>query len=319
MNVIAVDRVTKRFAGHVAVEDLSLTVPQGGIFGLLGPNGAGKSTTIRMILDILIPDEGKISLFGDARGARDLSARIGFLPEERGLYPRMLVLDSLIFLGQMRGLSRANARHRALWWLEKVGLSDWSKRKVQDLSKGMQQKVQLVGALLHEPDLLVLDEPFSGLDPVGVDALAEVLRQRVADGVAVLFSSHQLELVERLCDRVAIIRAGSLVASGTVEELSNDPGGRRSVLVAVDAPAGWPERVVAAVAGAQLVRTVARPAGTAALVRLAPGVDEQPLLEAARAAGPVREMTPWRTSLAERFRSVMTVEASLAAAEGEAA
>src|ERR1041385_9264340 len=191
MNVIEVDRVSKRFAGHVAVDTLSLAVPQGGIFGLLGPNGAGKSTTIRMILDILIPDEGSISLFGQRDGARKQSARIGFLPEERGLYPRMLVLDSLISLGQMRGLDRANARHRALWWLNKVGLSDWSKRKVQDLSKGMQQKVQLVGALLHDPDLLVLDEPFSGLDPVNAQVLQEAVLELSRNGKTILFSTHQ--------------------------------------------------------------------------------------------------------------------------------
>ena len=230
MNVIAVDRVTKRFAGHVAVEDLSLTVPQGGIFGLLGPNGAGKSTTIRMILDILIPDEGKISLFGDARGARDLSARIGFLPEERGLYPRMLVLDSLIFLGQMRGLTRANARHRALWWLEKVGLTDWSKRKVQDLSKGMQQKVQLVGALLHEPDLLVLDEPFSGLDPVNAQVLQETVLELGRTGKTIVFSTHQMEQAESLCDRVVIINRGKKVVDGTVAEIKAAAGTRNVVL-----------------------------------------------------------------------------------------
>jgi ABC-2 type transport system ATP-binding protein len=230
MNVIAVEHVTKRFAGHVAVEDLSLTVPQGGIFGLLGPNGAGKSTTIRMILDILIPDEGSISLFGDKRGARDLSARIGFLPEERGLYPRMLVLDSLIFLGQMRGLTRANARHRALWWLNKVGLSDWAKHKVQDLSKGMQQKVQLVGALLHEPDLLVLDEPFSGLDPVNAQVLQDTVLELGRTGKTIVFSTHQMEQAESLCDRVVIINRGKKVVDGTVAEIKAEAGARNVVL-----------------------------------------------------------------------------------------
>jgi ABC-2 type transport system ATP-binding protein len=241
------------------------------------------------------------------------------MPEERGLYPKMRAADQLAYLAALRGVPTPEARAAAGRWLAVLGLSDRAGDRVEELSLGNQQRVQLAAALVHEPRVLVLDEPFSGLDPVGVDALAEVLRQRVADGVAVLFSSHQLELVERLCDRVAIIRAGSLVASGTVEELSDDPGGRRSVLVSVDAPAGWPERVVAAVAGAQLLRTLARPAGVVALVRLAPGADEQPLLEAARAAGPVRELTPWRTSLAERFRSVMTVEASPAAERVEAA
>jgi ABC-2 type transport system ATP-binding protein len=230
MNVIEVDRVSKRFAGHVAVDTLSLAVPQGGIFGLLGPNGAGKSTTIRMILDILIPDEGSISLFGQRDGARKQSARIGFLPEERGLYPRMLVLDSLIFLGQMRGLDRANARHRALWWLNKVGLSDWSKRKVQDLSKGMQQKVQLVGALLHEPDLLVLDEPFSGLDPVNAQVLQDAVLELSRNGKTILFSTHQMEQAESMCERVAIINRGQKVVDGTVAEIKAAAGTRHVAL-----------------------------------------------------------------------------------------
>jgi len=231
MNVIAVDRISKRYAGHVAVEELSLAVPEGGIFGLLGPNGAGKSTTIRMILDIIIPDEGRISLFGDTKGARELSARIGFLPEERGLYPRMLVLDSLVFLGQMRGLSRADARHRANWWLEKVGIADWAKRKVQDLSKGMQQKVQLVGALLHDPDLLVLDEPFSGLDPVNTQVLQEAVLELSRKGKTILFSTHQMEQAESMCDRVVIINRGRKVVDGTVAEIKSDAGAKN---VAID-------------------------------------------------------------------------------------
>lgn len=230
MNVIEVDRVTKRFAGHLAVDALSLAVPQGGIFGLLGPNGAGKSTTIRMILDILTPDEGTISLFGDRKGARHQSARIGFLPEERGLYPRMLVLDSLIFLGQMRGLTRANARHRSLWWLNKVGLSDWAKHKVQDLSKGMQQKVQLVGALLHEPELLVLDEPFSGLDPVNAQVLQDTVLELGRTGKTIVFSTHQMEQAESMCDRVVIINRGQKVVDGTIAEIKAAAGTRNVAL-----------------------------------------------------------------------------------------
>ena len=230
MNVIEVDRVSKRFAGHVAVDALSLAVPQGGIFGLLGPNGAGKSTTIRMILDILVPDEGTITLFGDKKGARHFSKKIGFLPEERGLYPRMIVLDSLIFLGQMRGLSRADSRHRALWWLGKVGLSDWSKRKVQDLSKGMQQKVQLVGALLHEPDLLVLDEPFSGLDPVNAQVLQETVLEIGRSGKTIVFSTHQMEQAESMCDRVVIINRGQKVVDGTLSEIKAAAGDRHVAL-----------------------------------------------------------------------------------------
>lgn len=229
MNVIEVDRISKRFAGHVAVDELSLAVPEGGIFGLLGPNGAGKSTTIRMILDIIVPDSGSISIFGSG-GAQAVSSRIGFLPEERGLYPRMIVLDVLIFLGQMRGLDRATARHRALWWLEKVGLAAWSKRKVQDLSKGMQQKVQLVSALLHEPDLLVLDEPFSGLDPVNAQVLQEAVLELGRKGKTIVFSTHQMEQAESMCERVVIINRGQKVVDGTVAEIKAAGGVRHVAL-----------------------------------------------------------------------------------------
>ncbi|MGH7590555.1 MAG: ABC transporter ATP-binding protein [Gemmatimonadales bacterium] len=214
--VIAVDRVTKRFAGHTAVRGLSLSVPQGGIFGLLGPNGAGKSTTIRMMLDIIEPDEGKISILGGALGARDLSQRIGFLPEERGLYKKMKVLDQLVFMGEIRGLSAGHARERATWWLGQLGLGDWTAKKVEDLSKGMQQKVQFAGALVHDPELLILDEPFSGLDPVNSQILEETVVQVSRGGRTVLFSTHNMEQAEKMCDRVAIIARGQKVVDGSV-------------------------------------------------------------------------------------------------------
>ncbi|MEO7072309.1 MAG: ATP-binding cassette domain-containing protein, partial [Rhodanobacter sp.] len=172
---VRVESVTKRFAGHTAVDQLSMQVAAGGIFGLLGPNGAGKTTMIRLIMGILEPDAGSITLFGSDADSRKLSARIGYLPEERGLYKKMKVLDHLIFLGETKGISRRDARVRAQGWLQRLGVADWAAKKVEDLSKGMQQKVQFAGALLHEPELVILDEPFSGLDPVNAQVMKDIV------------------------------------------------------------------------------------------------------------------------------------------------
>jgi ABC-2 type transport system ATP-binding protein len=227
---VSVEAVIKRFAGHTAVNRLSLEVSSGSIFGLLGPNGAGKSTTIRLIMGILEPDEGTISLFGSREGSRKLSARIGYLPEERGLYKKMKVLDHLIFLGETKGIKRSDARKRALAWLERLGLADWALKKVEDLSKGMQQKVQFAGALLHEPELVILDEPFSGLDPVNAQGMKDIVVELAAAGRTVLFSTHVMEQAERMCDRIAIIARGEKVVSGTVAQVKADFGGRHVAL-----------------------------------------------------------------------------------------
>lgn len=224
--VISVDRVTKRFAGHVAVSDLSLRVPKGGIFGLLGPNGAGKSTTIRMIMNIIVPDEGRIELFGAPGRGRDLSERIGFLPEERGLYKKMQIVDHLVFLAETKGLGRGGARKKALDWLERLGLEDWAKRKVEDLSKGMQQKVQFIGTLLHDPELVILDEPFSGLDPVNSKTMREVVVEVARAGRTVLFSTHIMEHAEQMCDRIAIIAHGKKIVDGALADIKQEFGGR---------------------------------------------------------------------------------------------
>jgi len=226
--VVSVDRITKRFAGHTAVQSLSLAVPAGGVFGLLGPNGAGKSTTIRMIMHIIEPDEGTVTLFGGPGTGRELSARIGFLPEERGLYPRMEVLEQIIFLGETKGLRRKDARERALRWLDRLGLGDWGRRKVQELSKGMQQKVQFIGTLLHDPDLVILDEPFSGLDPVNLQVMKDVVVEIARSGRTVLFSTHIMEQAERMCDRIAIIARGEKIVDGRVADIKAE-GGKRHV------------------------------------------------------------------------------------------
>ena len=224
--VVAVNGVTKRFAGHTAVRDLTLSVPKGGIFGLLGPNGAGKSTTIRMIMNIILPDEGTIALFGSAVGGRALSERIGFLPEERGLYKKMKVVDQLIFLAETKGLSRSVARVKAIQWLKRLELDDWTNRKVEDLSKGMQQKVQFISTLLHEPELVILDEPFSGLDPVNSQVMREVVVEVARSGRTVLFSTHIMEQAEQMCDRIAIIAHGAKVVDGALADIKREFGGR---------------------------------------------------------------------------------------------
>ncbi len=224
------DHVTKRFSGHVAVRNLSFEVPTGGIFGLLGPNGAGKSTSIRMMMDIIEPDEGSIALFGSDRKGRDLSARIGFLPEERGLYKKMQVLDHLVFFGEVKGIGRGEARRRATAWLERLGIGDWADKKVEDLSKGMQQKVQFIGALLHDPELVVLDEPFSGLDPVNSQVMKDVVIDLAKSGVTVLFSTHIMEQAERMCDRIVIIARGEKVVDGSLSEIKGEFGGRHVAL-----------------------------------------------------------------------------------------
>ena len=223
--VVLVERVVKRFSGHTAVQDLSMAVPRGGIFGLLGPNGAGKTTTIRMIMNILTPDEGRIGVFGQP-ASRDLSPRIGFLPEERGLYKKMEVLEHLVFLGETKALARSDARARARQWLERLGLDGWAERKVEDLSKGMQQKVQFIGALLHEPELVVLDEPFSGLDPVNARAMKDVVVDIARGGRTVLFSTHIMDQAERMCDRIVIMARGRKVVDGAVADIKREVGSR---------------------------------------------------------------------------------------------
>ncbi len=230
MASVRVESVVKRFSGHTAVNRLSLEVAPGGIFGLLGPNGAGKSTTIRLIMGILQPDAGKVVLFGSPHGSRALSQRIGYLPEERGLYKKMKVLDHLIFLGETKGISRAESRRRSGTWLERLGISDWAQKKVEDLSKGMQQKVQFAGALLHEPELVILDEPFSGLDPVNAQVMKDIVVELAASGRTVLFSTHVMEQAERMCDRIAIIARGEAVVSGSVAQVKADFGGRHVAL-----------------------------------------------------------------------------------------
>jgi len=216
---VRVQGITKRFGNHVAVQSLSFEVPRGVIYGVLGPNGAGKSTTLRMVNDIIAPDEGTIRLLDDLPPGRAAAARIGFLPEERGLYPKMRVDEMIAFMGQLRGLPTREAARRAGAWLERLGLAMWGKNKVQDLSKGMQQKVQFAATLIHAPDLIILDEPWSGLDPINADVLRDVVRAEKDAGRTILFSTHLMEQAEQICDAICIIARGQKILEGRLADV----------------------------------------------------------------------------------------------------
>jgi ABC-2 type transport system ATP-binding protein len=232
--------VRKAYGDFVAVDDLSLVVPRGSVFGLLGPNGAGKTTTLRMLMDILAPDAGEVHIDGRPRGREDL-ARIGYLPEERGLYPKMTVTDQLVFLGELHGMTRRDAVERTGPWLERVDLADRAKRRVEELSKGMQQKVQLVGTVLHDPEILVLDEPFSGLDPINQGFFKELLAEYRRQGRTIVLSTHILEHAEKLCERICLVARGRVVLEGELAELKRRLGGNTYRLRAQGALEGLAE------------------------------------------------------------------------------
>jgi ABC-2 type transport system ATP-binding protein len=216
---LTVHGLVKRYGNHTAVDGISFEVPRGTVYGILGPNGAGKSTTLRMINDIIAPDAGTIEILDGMKPGHDAARNIGYLPEERGLYPKMRVMDMVIFMGELRGLSHHDAKKRTLAWLDRLGLGAWTKNKVQDLSKGMAQKVQFATALIHEPPLLILDEPWSGLDPINAEVLHEVVDEVRKSGRTVLFSTHQMESAEKICDHVCIIARGKKVLDGRLRDI----------------------------------------------------------------------------------------------------
>jgi len=216
---LRVEAITKAFGNHVAVDKVSFVVPRGVVYGILGPNGAGKSTTLRMINDIIAPDSGKVIVLDGLAPGAAAAKHIGYLPEERGLYPKMKVGEVIEFMGELRGMKRAEARKRGNEWLERLGLGKWTKNKVQDLSKGMQQKVQFVAALLHEPDIVILDEPWSGLDPVNADVLRTTVEEIRDAGRTVLFSTHQMEQAEKVVDALIIIARGKTVLEGKLRDI----------------------------------------------------------------------------------------------------
>jgi ABC-2 type transport system ATP-binding protein len=293
--VLEIVRVGKRFGSRQALEDVSFTVERGEVFGFVGSNGAGKTTTMRIVLGVLSADSGEVRWNGRAVDA-DLRRRIGYMPEERGLYPKMRVGDQLQYLARLHGLGRADAAAAVTRWTERLGVGDRLGDEVQKLSLGNQQRVQLCAALVHDPEVLVLDEPFSGLDPTAVEVMSTVLRAKADAGVPVIFSSHQLELVERLCDRIGIIADGRMVAVGSVADL-RARGGASAVLDVEGPPAGWATDLPG-------VEVLVDGDGHTRL-RLAAGTDDQDVLRAALAAGPVREFRRWRPPLTELYRDVV--------------
>lgn len=220
---LLVENVTKRFGEFTAVENLSFKVRAGKVFGFLGPNGAGKTTTIRMIVGITAPDEGSIELFGQKISAATQD-KIGYLPEERGLYKKMKIYEQLRYFSALKGVSQKQADERIDFWLQRMNLAEWKKKKTTDLSKGMSQKIQFISTVLHNPDLLILDEPFSGLDPVNVEFMIEAVAELKAQGKTIIFSTHLMETAERLCDDIILINKSRKVIGGTLREVKQSFG-----------------------------------------------------------------------------------------------
>ncbi len=288
---LEIDRLNKSYGDHRVLRELSLHVDAGEIYGFVGSNGAGKSTTMRIALGVLATDSGQVRLDGEPLNDSN-RRRVGYMPEERGLYGKESLLSQLTFFASLHGIPKAEGQARATELLDRLGLAERKDDKLDDLSLGNQQRVQLAASLIHSPDILILDEPFSGLDPVAVEVMSEMLIERARSGVAVLFSSHQLDLVQRLCDRVGILSHGELVAEGRVEELRQSGPVRYRVETA--ARDWYP-------AGCQLLEE-----GPRHVVLSAEGVDDQAILHAALQAGPVHAFGLVVPDLTELFRDVVT-------------
>ncbi len=230
-NVLELDHVTKSFGSVKAVNDISLAIPQGSIYGFLGPNGAGKTTTIRMVMSIFYPDSGTITVLGnpDPEAVKD---RLGYLPEEKGLYKKMKAGEIIAYFGKLKGMDSGDAKRKAVRLLEEFGLGDWVDRKCETLSKGMGQKVQILATLIHEPELVILDEPFSGLDPVNVEVVREVILDMKRQGRTVIFSTHVMEQAEQICDYIFLIDKGNKIIDGPLSEVKS--GGDKGIVVDYD-------------------------------------------------------------------------------------
>jgi len=290
VTAVRVEAVRKVFANVVAVDDLSIAVPTGSIFGFLGPNGAGKSTTIRMLMGILRPDEGSVCVLGYS-DPREVRARLGYLPEEKGLYRKMRVADLATYFGRLKGLTKAEARERALVMLERFGLGSWTNEKCEALSKGMGQKVQIVSTLIHDPDLVVLDEPFSGLDPVNVELVRNTILDLKAGGKTVIFSTHIMEQAEQICDSIVLINKGKRIIDGKLSDVRASAG--NMVSLDYDGDGSCLRRIP----GVERVND----AGKHAELRLAPGTDPQAVLAALVGKIRIRRFDTTEASLHEVF------------------
>ncbi|HSN57126.1 MAG TPA: ATP-binding cassette domain-containing protein [Candidatus Sulfomarinibacteraceae bacterium] len=289
--ILTIDNVSKRYGEVQAVQDLSFSVPRGSVFGLLGPNGAGKSTTIRMIMRIIMTDSGRILLDGEPVDD-DRRRLIGYLPEERGLYKKMKVLEHLVYLGTIRGLKPSEAKKRSLAWLDRFELADWATHKVEDLSKGMAQKVQFIGTVLHRPRLLILDEPFSGLDPINARALKDLLLAMSVEGVTIVLSTHVLSQVDELCTHICLINRSRAILVGDLESIRADYGGNVwRVASEMD------DDAVAALPGVVEVRAL----GDERLVELEPAASPRQLVAALAAHGGLESFTRFVPGLENIF------------------
>jgi ABC-2 type transport system ATP-binding protein len=288
--------LSRRFGDVVALDSVSFSVAEGEMVGFVGPNGAGKTTAMRIALGVLAPDSGEVR-WRDKPVNQNVRRRFGYMPEERGLYPKMRVLDQLVYLATLHGLSRADATAEAGRMIDVLGVAGRARDRTDALSLGNQQRVQLAAALVHRPEVLVLDEPFSGLDPVGVDVLSGVLRERAEAGVPVVFSSHQLDLVERLCESVVVINKGRIVAAGRIVDLRSRDHRR---LVRVEVLGALPDWY-ATLPGVRVLD----PLPDGAILELSDSLRERDVLDAARAAGDVRHFSVVQPSLTEIFREAV--------------
>jgi ABC-2 type transport system ATP-binding protein len=288
--------LTRRFGSVTALDNLSFTVPARQVVGFLGPNGAGKTTTMRAIFGLTSLDAGVVSWHGTSVTQQDRQ-RFGYMPEERGLYPAMRIVDQLSYLAQLHGLTHSQASRAAEHWLSRLNVTKYADAKLESLSHGNQQRIQLAAALVHDPELLILDEPLAGLDPSGIDTIAEVLTERAAAGCCVLFSSHQLDQVEDICDSVVIIDKGRLVASGKVDDLATSGARRLSVRVQDDRTGAW--------AGALPGVSVSEVSAGAVRLMLDESTDPDVILRAAMSAGRVTEFSFQRRKLSEVFREAL--------------
>src|SRR5579864_995767 len=291
MHTIELAQVRKSYGDFIAVNDLSFSIEQGSVFGLLGPNGAGKTSTIRMMIGITAPDSGEVRLFGRPFDRKALE-KVGYLPEERGLYKKMQMLDQLIFLAELHGMAAAAARQEAIEWCNRLDISDKLASKVEELSKGMQQKIQFIAALLHDPDFIIMDEPFFGLDPVNATLLKDVMLDLKKQGKTILFSTHRMDQVEKLCDSICLINKGNAVLQGDLKTIKAGYG-KSNVQIEYEGNGDFLEK--------NPLVSAYNNYGNYVEVRLAPGADAQQLLQMVAARSRVNKFELMEPSLEEIF------------------